>query len=203
MQPAIFLDRDGVLNTNRTDYVKSWEEFEWLPNSLEALRLLRKLGRPTVVVTNQSAIGRGIIDRKEVDHIHKLMRERAERVGGRIDKVIYCPHHPDDNCSCRKPRPGMILQASSQLGLNLHRSYLIGDSLTDVLAAQAAGCLPILVQTGRGREQLQQLKSQGVRGFYVTADLLDAVRWIIKLENLNITLLSTHSVLSKGAFANV
>lgn len=186
MRPAIFLDRDGVINYNRSNYVKSWQEFEFLPRSLEALHLLNQLGRPTVVVTNQSAIGRGIVSHQEVAQINALMKKQIERVGGRIDRVLYCPHRPEDECNCRKPQPGMILSAASQLGLEPPLSFMVGDAMTDVLAAQAAGCLPIIVQTGRGRDQLRLLRQNGIKGYYVAEDLLGAVQWIMQLQRIHV-----------------
>jgi len=186
MRPAIYLDRDGVINANRSDYVKSWEEFVWLPRSLEAMQLLNQLGRPTVVVTNQSAIGRGIVSHQEVAQINALMKKQIERVGGRIDRVLYCPHRPEDECNCRKPQPGMILSAASQLGLEPPLSFMVGDAMTDVLAAQAAGCLPIIVQTGRGRDQLRLLRQNGIKGYYVAEDLLGAVQWIMQLQRIHV-----------------
>lgn len=185
MRPAIYLDRDGVINANRSDYVKSWEEFAWLPRSLEAMQLLNQIGRPIVVVTNQSAIGRGIVSHQEIAQINALMKKQVERAGGRIDRVLYCPHRPEDECNCRKPQPGMLLSAASQLSLDPRLSFMVGDAMTDVLAAQAAGCLPIIVQTGRGRDQLRLLRQNGIKGYYVAADLLDAVQWIMQLQHIH------------------
>ena len=182
MRPAIYLDRDGVINANRPDYVKSWDEFTWLPRSLEALQLLARLGRPVVVVTNQSAIGRGIVSHREIAGINARMQKQVEAIGGRIDRVLYCPHRPEDECNCRKPQPGMILSAAAHLGIDPHLSFMVGDAMTDVLAAQAAGCLPIIVQTGRGREQLRLLRQNRIKGYYVASDLLDAVQWIMQLQ---------------------
>ncbi len=182
-RPGIFLDRDGVINHNRSDYVKSWAEFEFLPGALEALQLLAQLGHPIIVVSNQSAIGRGIIPHSTVDEIHERMVDSIREAGGRIDAILYCPHHPEKGCACRKPRPGLLLDAKRRFDLDLQRSFLVGDAESDILAAQAVGCQPILVRTGRGVEQLRLLKQHGVDGFHVVDDLADAVALIAFLSD--------------------
>lgn len=176
---AVFLDRDGVINRNCPDHVKSWAEFEFLPRALEALRELAGLGWPVVVVSNQAAIGRGLVSRQMVEEINARMVAAVHAAGGRIDGVFYCPHRPEDGCACRKPRPGLLFRAAASLGLDLARSFLVGDAESDILAAQAAGCRPILVLTGRGAEQLAYLQAHGIDGFHVANDLADAVKWII------------------------
>ncbi|HEY4723345.1 MAG TPA: D-glycero-beta-D-manno-heptose 1,7-bisphosphate 7-phosphatase, partial [Anaerolineae bacterium] len=158
LRPAIFLDRDGVINRNRPDHVKCWAEFEFMPGALQALRQLARLSWPLVVVSNQAIIGRGLANRQTVDEIHANMVFAIQEARGRVDAVLYCPHRPDEHCDCRKPQPGLLLQAAEHLHLDLARSYLIGDAETDVQAAQAAGCQAILVKTGRGREQLETLR---------------------------------------------
>jgi histidinol-phosphate phosphatase family protein len=146
---AIFLDRDGVINRRRPDHVRSWGELEFLPGSLAALRRLHQRGERVVVVTNQSGVGRGLITRAELAAIHELMVEAIESSGGHIERIYVCPHLPSLGCSCRKPRVGMLLRGARELRIDLSRSILVGDSLTDVLAAQAAGCQPILVGDAR------------------------------------------------------
>lgn len=178
--PAIFLDRDGVINRNRPDHVKAWREFEFLPGVLRALRALAQVPWPIVVISNQSAIGRGLVRRTTVEAIHRRMLTHIRRAGGRIDRVFYCPHRPEDGCPCRKPRPGLLLQAQAALKLDLRRSLFIGDAATDVLAALAVGAYPILVQTGRGSQQLALLRQQHITGFRIADDLADAVAWILE-----------------------
>jgi len=151
---AILLDRDGVINRERADYVKSWAEFAFLPGVLPALARLARLNRPILVITNQSAIGRGIISMETVKEIHAKMRTSVQAAGGRIDGFYVCPHHPAAGCLCRKPRPGLLQQAAAQHGLDLARCVFIGDAITDFQAAQAAGCQSILVRSGRQGEQL-------------------------------------------------
>ncbi len=179
MRRAIFLDRDGVLNENRRDYVKSWQEIVFLPRVFEALRELARRNWLVLVVTNQSAINRGLVSQASVDDIHRRMLDSIERRGGRIEAVLYCPHRPEENCDCRKPRAGLLLQAAEQFNIDLSRSYLIGDALSDIIAGLGAGCRPILVLTGRGREELVRLRTGGHGGYRVAADLWEAVDVII------------------------
>jgi D-glycero-D-manno-heptose 1,7-bisphosphate phosphatase len=180
MQSAVFLDRDGVINENRADYVKSWEEFVFLPNVFEPLRQLAQNGLLTIVITNQSAINRGLVSRETVETIHRQMCEVVSRNGGRIDAVLTCPHRPNENCRCRKPRPHLFLQAAERFDLDLSRSYLIGDALCDIAAGLAVACRPILVLTGLGREGLVRLKARGYDGYRVATDLKEAVEWILE-----------------------
>lgn len=172
---AVFLDRDGVINRDRSDYVKSWEEFEFLPGVLEAFRLLAPCPHRVVVVSNQSAIGRGLVSREIVDKIHARMTEAIRRGGGRLDAVYYCPHRPDEDCLCRKPRPGLLLQAASELDIDLRASWLIGDDLRDLESAVAAGIRPVLVRTGHGKNLPETVLTLAPYRFEVFEDLLEAV----------------------------
>ncbi|MBI2940049.1 MAG: D-glycero-beta-D-manno-heptose 1,7-bisphosphate 7-phosphatase, partial [Chloroflexi bacterium] len=158
---TVFLDRDGVINENRTDYVKSWDEFVFLPGALAALQLLRERGYQVFVVTNQSGVGRGILSSQELDALHWAMRDAIEGHGGAIADVFYCPHPPEAGCDCRKPRPGLLLQASRRHSCDPTQSYVIGDSLTDVQAGLAVGATPILVLTGLGRQSLGVARLRG------------------------------------------
>lgn len=184
MRKAVFLDRDGVINENRSDYVKSLEEFVVLPGVLQALRLLSQSGMPIVVVSNQSAIHRGLVSRETVEAIHRYMIELAQSAGGWIDAVFYCPHRPGEGCACRKPRPGLLLQAARQLEIDLSGSYVVGDALSDVQAARTVGAQPLMVLTGRGREQAALLMEQGWQEVLVFEDLLEAAGWILERESV-------------------
>jgi D-glycero-D-manno-heptose 1,7-bisphosphate phosphatase len=166
-RPAVFLDRDGVINRRRLDHVKSWSEFEFLPNALDALRSLHEDGATAVVVTNQSAIGRGLMTFAELDLIHRLMLDEVRAVGGEIAAVYSCPHVPDAGCSCRKPATGLLELAADELRLSLSDSVLVGDSDSDVGAARSAGCQPVLVSHGSDVEWRD--------GLLVVHDLLAAV----------------------------
>ena len=153
LRPAVFLDRDGVIIENRADYVKSIAEVRFLPGALEALARLARRDYLIVIATNQSAIGRGLLAREAADAINAHVLGRIVAAGGRVDGLYVCPHRPEDGCPCRKPAPGMLLDAARDLGIDLASSVMIGDALTDVQAARAAGVRPILVLTGLGEVQ--------------------------------------------------
>lgn len=174
MGGAVFLDRDGVLNENRPGYVKSWREFRWLPGVLEALALLAARATPVIVVTNQSMVGRGLAGAAALDEIHRRMRRQAQQAGGRIDGVYACLHAPTAACGCRKPLPGLLHLAAVQHGVDLAQSVLIGDALTDYLAALAAGVQYVHVCTGRGSEEAPGVLAAN-RSISVVRDLRAAV----------------------------
>lgn len=175
---AIFIDRDGTINVERTDYVKSLDEFELLPGAIEALSRLRDLTVPIILVTNQSAIGRGFTSAARVDAIHAALTARIEDAGGRLDAVYVCPHHPEARCNCRKPKPGMLLAAAARFGLHLRHSVFIGDSVTDLGVAKAVGCTPILVRTGLHAQEVTELAKVDSSVILVN-DLTDAVSWLL------------------------
>jgi D-glycero-D-manno-heptose 1,7-bisphosphate phosphatase len=180
---AIFLDRDGVINVNRSDYVKSWDEFDFLPNALTALRILAASDFRVIVTTNQAAIARGLVTEETVRAIHAQMIAQVEGAGGRIDAVYFCPHHPDDKCGCRKPQPGLFVQAARDFEIDLARSFVVGDAFSDVAAALAIGAQPILVMTGRGREQHVEMIANNHAGHQIADDLRGAVEWILREAN--------------------
>lgn len=179
---AIFLDRDGVINANRPDHVKSWDEFVFLPRALDALRRIAASDFVVLVTTNQAAIARGQTSESAVRDIHVRMTAAVERAGGRVDAVYYCPHLPAENCDCRKPRPGLYMQGAREWNIDLARSYVVGDALADIVAAREIGALPILVLTGRGNEQHIVLKENNHTGYHVVDDLMGAVEWIWEKE---------------------
>lgn len=181
MRPAIFLDRDGVINENRADHVLRWEDFAPVRGALSGLRQLAGLGLPIFVVTNQAAVARGDITGAGLDLLHARMARLVAAHGGRIDGVYYCPHTAHDNCDCRKPLPGLFHQAARAHGLSLGDSYYVGDALTDIAAGQAAKCRTTLVQTGRGMVQLLQQQARSYSGYDVARDLTHAAR-VIKAE---------------------
>jgi D-glycero-D-manno-heptose 1,7-bisphosphate phosphatase len=178
---AIFLDRDGVICENRSDHVKSWEEFRFLPGARESLAALGRLGLPVIVITNQAIVGRGMVPAAVVDDIHRRMLAEVAAHGGRIDRVMYCPHRPDDACDCRKPEPGMLFQAAGEMGIDLAQSYLVGDAASDLVAGRRAGCRSFLVLTGRGWPQLLP-SVRSVDRFTITRSLLVAAAHIVKAE---------------------
>jgi D-glycero-D-manno-heptose 1,7-bisphosphate phosphatase len=162
MRRAVFLDRDGTINQER-EYLHRIEDFRFIPGVPHAIRLFNRAGFLVVVVTNQSGVARGYYSKEDVDVLHGFIsRELADR-GGRVDSWLYCPHHPEGrgayavSCSCRKPLPGMLLDAAERLGIDLASSFMVGDKVIDVEAGRAAGCSPILVRSGYGAEEESRL----------------------------------------------
>lgn len=148
----VILDRDGVINHDSPDYIKSPDEWIPIDGSLEAITLLSQAGVDVYVATNQAGIARGKLDLEALAAIHGKMNAAVRSLGGVIKDISYCPHHPDDGCGCRKPEPGMLLQLAREHGLDLPGQPFVGDSFKDLLAAEAAGCLPVLVKTGKGAD---------------------------------------------------
>lgn len=179
-RPAIFLDRDGVIIENRPDYVRSWDDVAIFPQALRALAAAGRLPRQIVIVTNQSGIGRGLIPQPTAEAINRRLAARIEKAGGRIDGVYVCPHAPEAGCRCRKPRPGLLLQAAAELNIDLTRSIMIGDALTDLQAGLAAGVKTVaLVKTGRGRAQLARLAGSEAATSPVYDTLWDALNGLL------------------------
>lgn len=145
----VIIDRDGTINHEREDYVKSPEEWVPLPGSLEAIARLNHAGWHVVVATNQSGIGRGLFDMVALNAMHAKMNQMLTKVGGRVDAVFFCPHTPEDQCGCRKPMPGLFEMIGQRFGCDLVGVPMVGDLPRDVLAAQSVGCEPHLVRTGQ------------------------------------------------------
>jgi D-glycero-D-manno-heptose 1,7-bisphosphate phosphatase len=154
MDRYVLIDRDGVLNHESDQFIKSPEE--WLPieGSLEAIALLNQHGYKVAIITNQSGLARGLFDQSTLDKIHAKMHRLAADKGGKIDGIYLCPHGPDDGCACRKPKPGLLKSFAAEKKVDLHGIAFIGDSLRDIQAAQAVNAKPMLVKTGRGQETL-------------------------------------------------
>lgn len=147
----VILDRDGTINRDGdSSYVRSPEEWQPLPGALEAMARLTHAGWHVVVASNQSGLGRGLFDVSMLNAIHALMLRELAKLGGRVDAIFYCPHAPEDACTCRKPLPGLFEQIGERFSIDLRGVPAVGDSLNDALAAAAAGCAPHLVQTGKG-----------------------------------------------------
>jgi len=142
---AIFLDRDGVLNKKRNDYVKSIDELEIFPNIGREISKIKNQGFLIIVVTNQSVINRGIITKEKLFEIHSKIQDVLIKDKTSIDKFYFCPHRPDENCKCRKPNPGMILQAINEFSIDVSKSWMVGDSKTDIEAGRKAGCKTIFL----------------------------------------------------------
>ena len=170
----VILGRDGVLNEFREGHVTAPEEWEPVPGALEALARINHAGWHTVVATNQAGIGRGMIDMAAVNAVHAHMNQLLMVQGGRLDAVFFCPHTPEEDCDCRKPKPGMLLDIGRRYGLDLAQVPMVGDTLRDLQAARAAGCEPHLVLSGRAaglsEDSLRDILSQVPRA-RVHADL--------------------------------
>ena len=212
-QPAVFLDRDGTIN-EEVGYLDSVEKLRLLPGAAKAIRLINESGMKAVVVTNQSGVARGFYDEAFVEETHARLREVLRAEGAFLDGLYFCPHHPTEGrgnyllpCNCRKPAPGLLLQAAKELRLDLARSYMVGDTLKDIEAGARAGMKGILVRTGYGGEEALKLERGGLsrkpletgqaapgatardavrqaadpqQPDYIAADILEAVQWILR-----------------------
>ena len=177
---AVFLDRDGTV-TEEVGYLNHWKRFRLLPGVGGAIRRLNEASLPVIVVTNQSGVGRGYFPEDLVRDVHERMSSELFNAGARLDGVYFCPHVPTDECSCRKPRTGMLEQAARELRLDLKSSFVVGDRHSDVELAHRAGARSILVRTGYGEGELAwHAKDWPRQPEFVAADLLDAVNWILK-----------------------
>lgn len=170
MGRLVILDRDGVINFDSPDYIKTPAEWVPIPGSLEAIRILTQLGYNVVIATNQAGVPKKIFPCEALFAIHALLLETVGASGGRIERIYACLHHPGENCSCRKPRPGMLLKAIDDFGATAEETCFVGDSETDVLAAVAAFCRPVLVLTGNGKSALAKVSS--IQGIDIFDDLL-------------------------------
>jgi len=179
---AVLLDRDGVINFDSPDYILSPEQWLPIPGSLEAIARLHKAGIKVTIVSNQSGLGRGMMSQESFNAIHAKMMLAIEQAGGFISHVSYCPHGPDENCICRKPKPGMVLETLAALGLaeRADQALFIGDSIRDVQAAYAAGVTAMLVQSGYGDADSILRKSRLVQAdIQAYSNLAEAVTMIL------------------------
>jgi D-glycero-D-manno-heptose 1,7-bisphosphate phosphatase len=188
---AVFIDRDGTIN-EEVGYVNHLDRFILLPRAGEAIRLLNHYGLKAVVVTNQSGVARGYFPESLIHRVHRKMEELLGREGARLDGIYYCPHHPDaghppyrQKCRCRKPETGMVEDATRALDLDCSRSYMIGDRGHDLEFARRIGARGVLVLTGYGRGEWEYCRGQWkTEPDYLAEDLLDAVRWILRQEEM-------------------
>ena len=191
---GIFLDRDGVIFENRPDYIKSWDEAKFIPGVIDAIIKLSHSDYKVFIVTNQSAVGRGIISTETANKINHQLKEIIKQNGGMIEEIFLCPHTPEDNCLCRKPKPGLILMAKKKYNIDLEGSILIGDSITDLQAGFSAGVgKNILVRTGRGASEELKSKSMNIESFRTFDSLPDAVKSLQLLIN-KVTHLSDNTI---------
>jgi len=179
--PVVFLDRDGVINHDSPAYIKSLAEFEFLPRSLPAIQKLTQNNIKTIVITNQSALHRGLISQETLDAIHTAMTAEVRNRGGRIHDIFYCPHTPQEKCICRKPASGMIESAQKKHRIDLSLAGMVGDSAKDIACARRAGVrYAVLVKTGNIVKARQEMKALAVTPDLVAQDLYEAVEWLLE-----------------------
>jgi D-glycero-D-manno-heptose 1,7-bisphosphate phosphatase len=189
MQPAVFLDRDGTM-IREVQYLRRFDDLRWFPASIDAIRLLNRAGFIVCVTTNQSGVGRGYYTEQDVRSIHDRMTDALVAAGARIDAWFYCPHHPEaviDSlrlvCDCRKPKPGMIQSAAAQMAIDLPRSFVVGDRITDIGLAQSAGAQGVLVRTGYGESTLQENGGSAPGAAFVADHVMQATSWILRQQS--------------------
>jgi D-glycero-D-manno-heptose 1,7-bisphosphate phosphatase len=183
------MDRDGTV-CDEVGYVNHVDRIRLLPRSAEAIRKLNEAGLPTAIVTNQAGVARGYFPEELIHRVHERVRRMLGEQGARVDEIYYCPHHPEvggagyrKDCACRKPKPGLLLKARDDLGIDLASSYMIGDSFRDIEAGRAVGSTTVLVLTGYGKGELEyRAAARGTRPDHIAPDLLDAVAWILGRE---------------------
>ena len=175
---AVFLDRDGTVNTE-VDYLSSVKDLRLIKNAAKAIRILNQNKVKVIIVTNQSGISRGIFSIDDLNNVHNELKRRLRRNGAHIDAIYYCPHHPDEKCSCRKPKKGMFEKAAKDFDLKLNKCYVVGDKLTDIKAAHNISAKGILVRTGYGKLEQNKLMDADIIPDHIAENLYDAVEWII------------------------
>lgn len=171
----IILDRDGVINQDSDDFIKSPEEWRPIPGSLEAIALLNEQGFTVSVATNQSGVARKLFTLDTLNKIHQKMLLSSQQYGGKIDSIFYCPHGPEDNCLCRKPKPGLLEQIAKHYQITLNGIMVVGDSFRDLEAAKTVGAIPVLVKTGKGERTLAK-HAEDLKEISVFSDLLSLAK---------------------------
>ena len=186
-QRAVFFDRDGTLN-EEIGHVSDPQQFRVYPFAARAVRMVNEAGLLAIVVTNQSGVGRGLFAESLVHRVHRQLTRRIAAGGGRLDAIFYCPHHPEASleqyrvvCACRKPSPGLLEAAAKQFGIELSKSFVVGDRFVDVHLAHRVGARSVLVLTGVGRNELEDEQTGGTeQPDYVAENVCEAVRWIVR-----------------------
>tara|TARA_B100002003_G_C13922147_1_gene448331 strand:- start:1 stop:555 length:555 start_codon:yes stop_codon:yes gene_type:complete len=183
MNRAVFLDRDGVITQEPPHYAHRLDQLVLIPKSGDAIRLLNEDGFMVVIVSNQAGIAHGYYQEEDTVSFNQALGGKLTEAGARIDAVYYCPHHPEANvegyrldCDCRKPKPGLLLKAEKELDINMKRSFMVGDKLSDIEAGKRAGCKTVLVKTGYGGETIQNSR---IECDYIADDLYGAVSYIL------------------------
>lgn len=177
----VILDRDGVINEDREDFVRCSADWVPIEGSLRAIERLNRRGILVAIATNQSGLARGMFALSDLDAIHQTLARELSELGGHVDGIFVCPHGPSEGCDCRKPRPGLLLQAGRTLGVRAEDTVFVGDRDTDLRAAEAASVQPILVRTGHGKSVVERAAS---RGIVVADDLASAIEGILCARDL-------------------
>lgn len=177
----LFIDRDGVINKDpggwtEHNYVTDWKYFHFLPGALEALKILKEKGIKVIVASNQGGVSKGFYKEEKLREINSLMLKEIEKAGGAIEEVFYCVHRDEDNCTCRKPKAGLLEKASKKYGVDLKSTYFIGDGKVDISASKRAGCRPILILSGKST--LKDVDGWEDKPDHVFTDLLASVKWL-------------------------
>lgn len=178
-EAAIFLDRDGTITKEHGFYTYKLEDMEFIPRSIDAIRILNSLNCKIIVVTNQAGVAKGYYSEQDVILFNQLMKEELESQNAKIDAIFYCPHDDLDNCDCRKPKAGMLLRAAKDFNINLKKSWMIGDKISDILAGKTAECETVLILTGHGQEEIKNYHNSSD---YITNDLYDAAKLLSKIR---------------------
>lgn len=194
MAIGVFLDKDGTIN-EEVGFLNTPEELHLIDGSTEAIRIANSLGIKVFIVTNQSGIARGILTEQRLQEIHQRLLQLLKQQNVHIDAIYYCPHHPEvgnppyrQDCSCRKPKAGMLIKAAEEFNVELKRSFVIGDRMLDIQTGKNVGATAILVQTGYGKEELELLNQNNISADYIAENLLDAMHYVrhkVLQEQLN------------------
>lgn len=179
MRPLVILDRDGVINYDSDEYIKSPQEWQPIEGSLEAIARLNHADFRVAVATNQSGLARKLFTMDTLVDIHNKMHKLVKEAGGRLDAIAFCPHAPRDDCECRKPKPGMLIDLAKRFNIQLSNIYIIGDSLRDLQAAAAVNARPILVRSGNGEKTVSILEESGLGNVPVFDDLAAAADYLL------------------------
>jgi D-glycero-D-manno-heptose 1,7-bisphosphate phosphatase len=183
MRGAVFLDRDGTIN-EEVDYLDDPDRLRLIPGAAEAIRLLNHASMLVIVVSNQAGVGRGYFSTVTVEAIHQQLAKQLAIHGACVDANYYCPHHPNEGCECRKPKAGMLLQASRKHGIDMRRAFIVGDKVSDLDAGRRVGCRTVLVLTGYGEQAREDLVYSIFQPDYISSNLCDAVKWILVEEGV-------------------
>ena len=180
---VLFLDRDGVINVESEGYITDWSDFEFLPGALDTIKQATDEGYRIIIISNQSAIGRGMCSKETIDEIMSNMVETIEAHGGKIKDIFYCPHTPDDKCKCRKPEPDLFLQAAEKYNIKLTNTWFVGDKLTDVAVAMRVGTKPILIRGGKPVPDMSVTEDDAAA---VVNNLSEAFEYLLAMDKLRV-----------------